>query len=150
MTYSGGGVPKLPRGCWIDDRSQLYRYAKRGMHRPAVIPRCRNQLTSLNSQADYSVMPRRSGTVVCAHVGGAAQQDKQPCASGVTHLREMSTPASCSATTVSGSSDFFMWLHAWNCWLMQMRNRKADRKAPAKGDIHGEATRNKPAGYAAG
>lgn len=67
-----------------------------------------------------------------------------------THLRDTSTPASCSATTGGGSSLFFMWLHAWNCWLMHTRNRKEEVKASATGGSSGERARKRAAGAAAG
>ncbi len=56
----------------------------------------------------------------------------------------------CSASTGPGSSLFFMWLHAWNCWLMQTRKMKEEMKVSQAAGVRGESARKSAAGKAAG
>jgi hypothetical protein len=54
-------------------------------------------------------------------------------------------PPTCRATTGPGSSLFFMWLQAWNCWLMQHRKRKEEDQTSHHTGAPAAAVSSRPA-----
>lgn len=51
---------------------------------------------------------------------------------------------------MGGSSDFFMWDQAWNCWLMHVRKVAVDRNSSTGAGSQGDASKQSAANGRAG